>query len=117
MARVALKLNPPYHERSRPIDDIGGAFFMGENTMLSFDRFDIATAYAHFCQLSAPRHLTPDQRRKLHRYQFHKAAQLDRLRFSFGQMGTPQLHRMNCNEKSIYMGLVNHWMDKKTLPD
>ncbi|USR93262.1 hypothetical protein NEA10_20680 (plasmid) [Phormidium yuhuli AB48] len=80
--------------------------------MLSFDRLDIASAYAHFCQLSAPRHLTPDQRRELHRYQFRKAAQLDRLRFSFGQMGTPQLHRMNCNEKSIYMGLINRWMKK-----
>ena len=78
--------------------------------MLNFDRFDIASAYAHFCQLNPPSHLSPEQRQKLHRYQFRKAAQLDRLRFSFGQMGTPQLHRMNLNEKSIYLELVERWL-------
>ena len=88
-----------------------GGFFL-EITMLSFDRFDIASAYAHFCQLNPPRHLSPSQQQKLHRYQFRKAAQLDRLRFSFGQMGTPQLNRMNLNERAIYLGLVNRWMSK-----
>lgn len=84
--------------------------------MLYFNRFDIAIAYAHFCQLNPPPHLSPGHRQKLYRYQSDKIEQLDRLRFSFGQMGTPPLHRMNCNKQEIYLGLVNRWMSK-TLSD